>query len=315
MGKIRIGISTCLLGENVRYNGGNALDRFLRDTLGKYVEYVPVCPEVECGFGIPRETFRLMGDPKQPRLVTSNTGVDHTDRIEAWARKRVSELENEDFCGFIFKSNSPSSGMERVKVHDHYGVPRKGGVGIFARIFMEHFPLIPVEEDSRLHDPILRENFIDRIFIFKRYREIMDDKILIRSLVDFHMRNKLLLMAHSPKHLKQMGYLVAHSGELSKSELIRQYEKLLMESMALKPSTAKHTNVLHHVMGYFKKNLSTDEKQELLEVIDEYRRGLIPLIVPVTLMNHYVRKYDESYLKEQTYLNPYPLELQLRNHV
>jgi uncharacterized protein YbgA (DUF1722 family) len=143
----------------------------------------------------------------------------------------------------------------------------------------------------------------------------MDDKILIRSLVDFHMRNKLLLMAHSPKHLKQMGYLVAHSGELSKSELIRQYEKLLMESMALKPSTAKHTNVLHHVIGYFKKNLSADEKQELLEVIDEYRRGLIPLIVPVTLMNHYVRKYDESYLKQQTYLNPYPLELQLRNHV
>jgi len=315
MGKIRIGISTCLLGENVRYNGGHALDRFLRDTLGKYVEYVPVCPEVECGFGIPRETFRLMGDPKQPRLVTSNTGVDHTDRMEAWARKRVSDLENENLCGFIFKSDSPSSGMERVKVYDSKGVPRKVGVGVFARIFMEHFPLTPVEEDGRLNDPILRENFIDRIFILRRYREIMDDKILIRSLVDFHMRNKLLLMAHSPKYLKQMGYLVAHSGELSKHELIGQYEKLLMESMALKPSTAKHTNVLHHVMGYFKKKLSADEKQELLDVIDGYRRGLIPLIVPVTLMNHYVRKYDESYLKEQTYLNPHPLELQLRNHV
>ncbi len=215
MGKIRIGISTCLLGENVRYNGGHALDRFLRDTLGKYVDYVPVCPEVECGFGIPRETFRLMGDPKQPRLVTSLTGVDHTDRMEAWARKRVDELENEDLCGFIFKSDSPSSGMERVKVYDDKGVPRKIGVGVFARIFMEHFPLIPVEEDGRLHDPILRENFIDRIFTYRRYREIMEKKKRIRSLVDFHTRNKLLLMAHSPKHLKQMGYLVAHVRELS----------------------------------------------------------------------------------------------------
>ncbi|MBN2224835.1 MAG: DUF523 and DUF1722 domain-containing protein [Deltaproteobacteria bacterium] len=307
MQQIRIGISTCLLGENVRYNGGHSLDRFLRDTLGKYVKYVPVCPEVECGFGIPREALRLTGDPKKPRLVTSNTGVDHTDRMETWARNRVRELEKENLCGFIFKSDSPSSGMERVKVYDHDGVPRKSGVGVFARIFMEHFPLTPAEEDGRLYDPILREDFIDRIYTYRRYSEIVEDKKLIGSLVDFHARNKLLLMAHSPKHLKQMGYLVAHSAELSKSELIGQYEKLLMGAMALKPSTAKHTNVLHHVMGYFKKNLATDEKQELVEVIDEYRRGFIPLIVPVTLLNHYVRKYDQPYLKEQTYLNPRPL--------
>lgn len=315
MQQIRIGISTCLLGQNVRYNGGHALDRFLRNTLGKYVEYVSVCPEVECGFGIPRETFRLAGDPKQPRLVTSRTGVDHTGRMEAWARKRVNEIESEDLCGFIFKSDSPSSGMERVKVYDQNGVPQKVGVGIFARIFMEHFPLTPVEEDGRLHDPVLRENFIDRIFIYRRYRDIMEEKKLIRSLVAFHAMNKLLLMAHSPKYLKQMGSLVAHPEELSKSELIRQYEKLLMEAMAFKPSTAKHTNVLQHAMGYFKKNLSADEKQELLAVIDEYRKELIPLIVPVTLMNHYVRKYDQPYLKEQSYLNSHPLELQLRNHV
>jgi uncharacterized protein YbbK (DUF523 family) len=174
MKKIRLGISSCLLGENVRYNGGHALDRFLRDTLGKYVEYVPVCPEVECGFGIPRETLRLMGDPEQPRLVTSQTGIDYTDRMEAWARTRVGELENENLCGFIFKSDSPSSGMERVKIYNDEGVPRKIGVGVFARIFKEHFPLIPVEEDGRLHDPILRENFIDRIFTYRRYREIIE---------------------------------------------------------------------------------------------------------------------------------------------
>jgi len=315
MGNIPIGISTCLLGENVRYNGGHALDRFLRDTLGKYVHYVPVCPEVECGFGIPRETFRLVGDPKEPRLVTSHTGVDHTDRMEAWARKRVAELENDDLCGFIFKSDSPSSGMERVKVYDDNMVPRKIGVGVFARVFMEHFPLTPVEEDGRLHDPLLRENFIERIFTYRRYRNVMEEKKRIRSLVDFHTRNKLLLMAHSPKHLQQMGYLVAHAKQISKKEFIAQYEKLLMEAMSIKPSMAKHTNVLHHIMGYFKKDLSTDEKRELLQVVDEYRQGIIPLIVPVTLMNHYVRKYDEAYLKEQVYLNPHPLELQLRNHV
>jgi len=318
MRKIRIGISTCLLGENVRYDGGHALDSCLWVTLGRYVEYVPVCPEVECGFGSPRETFHLMGDPKQPRLVTSSTGKDHTDRMEAWASKRIGKLENENLCGFIFKTSSPSCGIEHVKVYGHNGAPRKIGVGIFARIFMEHFPLTPVGDAGRLHAPILRENFIDRIFIYKSYREIVreivNDEKTIGGLVDFHARNKLMLMAHSPKHLKRMGYLVAHPRDLSKNELIRQYETLLMESMALKPSTAKHTNVLHHVMGYFRKNLSSDEKQEILEVIDEYRRGLVPLIIPVTLMNHYVRKYEKSYLKEQTYLNPHPLELQLRNH-
>jgi uncharacterized protein YbgA (DUF1722 family)/uncharacterized protein YbbK (DUF523 family) len=313
--KIRIGISTCLLGENVRYNGGHALDRFLKDTLGKWVEYVPVCPEVECGFGIPRETFRLVGDPANPRLITTRTKIDHTDRMLTWARRRVAELEKEDLCGFIFKSDSPSSGMERVKVYDDKGMPQKKGIGLFARAFMEHFPMTPVEEEGRLHDPVLRENFIERIFTCKRYCDIMEGKKRIGSLVDYHTKNKLLLMAHSPKHLKQMGHLVAHAKERPVRELVDQYENLLMEAMALKPSTAKHTNVLHHMMGYFKRELTADEKRELLEVIDEYRRGLIPLIVPVTLMNHYVRKYNQAYLKAQTYLNPHPMELQLRNHV
>ncbi|HVO66428.1 MAG TPA: DUF523 domain-containing protein [Syntrophales bacterium] len=172
-GKIRIGISTCLLGENVRYDSGHALDSFLRDTLGKYVEYVPVCPEVECGFSIPRESFLLMGDPKQPRLITGSTSEDHTGRMKAWARKRVAELEDEKLAGFIFKSSSPSCGMVSVKVYDHKGVSHKVGVGIFARIFMKHFPLTPVEEDGRLHDPILWENFINRIFVNRSFRETM----------------------------------------------------------------------------------------------------------------------------------------------
>jgi len=291
------------------------LDRFLANTLGKYVEYVPVCPEVECGFGIPRDTFRLVGDPNRPRLVIHKTGADHTERMEAWARQRVGELEKEDLCGFIFKSDSPSSGMERVKVYSDKGIPSKVGVGVFARIFMEHFPLTPGEEEGRLHDPVLRENFIERIFTCVRYCDIMEGTKQARRLMDFHTRNKLLLMAHSPKHLKEMGSLVAHAKEMPARELVERYEKLLMEAMALKPTAAKHENVLMHIMGYFKKDLGADEKQELLEVISHYKRGLIPLIVPVTLLGHYVRKYRQPYLKEQTYLNPHPMELMLRNHV
>jgi uncharacterized protein YbgA (DUF1722 family)/uncharacterized protein YbbK (DUF523 family) len=315
MEKIRLGISSCLLGNNVRWNGGHAMDRFLVNSLGKYVEYVPVCPEVECGFGIPRDTFRLVGDPKRPRLVIHKTGADHTERMEAWARKRVEELEKEELCGYIFKSDSPSSGMERVKVYSDKGIPSKVGVGIFARIFMEHFPLTPVEEEGRLHDPVLRENFIERIFTCMRYCDIMEGTRQVGRLVDFQTKNKLLLMAHSPKHLKEMGSLVAHAKGMPARELVERYESLLMEAMALKPTVAKHENVLMHIMGYFKKDLSADEKQELLGVINDYKRGLIPLIVPVTLLSHYVRKYRQPYLKEQTYLNPHPMELMLRNHV
>jgi len=313
--KIRLGISRCLLGENVRYDGGHALDPFLRDTLGKYVEYVPVCPEAECGLGIPREAMHLQGDQNRPRLVTRRTGVDHTDRMEAWAQRRVAELENEHLCGFIFKSGSPSSGMERVKVYDDKGVARKVGIGIFARTFIDHFPLTPVEEEGRLHDPVLRENFIERIFTCRRYSQEVGGEKRIRDLVDFHTKNKLLLMAHGTKHLKQMGTLVARVKGSPKEDVFPQYERLLAEAMAAKPSAAKHTNVLQHIMGYFKKELSADEKQELLDVIGRYHQGLTPLIVPVTLLNHYVRKYREPYLSGQTYLNPHPLELKLRNHV
>ena len=315
MEKIRLGISACLLGQEVRWNGGHALDRFLAYTLGKHVDYVPVCPEVECGFGIPRDTLRLIGDPERPRLVIMRSGVDQTERMEAWARSRVAQLAKEDLCGFIFKSDSPSSGMERVKVYDDKGVPRKIGVGVFARIFMAHFPLLPAEEDGRLHDPLLRENFIERIFTYKRFCAVKKEKKPIAGLVDFHSRNKLLLMAHSPKRLREMGSLVAQAGNWLPRDPVEEYERILMAVMALKPSKAKHSNVLQHIMGYFKNDLTAPEKQELLELIDHYRSGLVPLIVPVTLLAHYVRKYDQTYLKEQTYLNPHAAELMLRNHV
>lgn len=315
MEKIKLGISTCLLGENVRYDGGHKLDRFITDTLGQYVEYVPVCPEVECGLPIPRESMHLKGDPDSPRLVTTRTKQDMTDRMAQWARNRVSELEKEDLCGFIFKSDSPSSGMERIKVYNEKGMPVKKGVGIFAKIFMDHFPLLPVEEEGRLHDPNLRENFIERIFTLKRWREVLERKESRGNVVDFHTRHKLLILSHSPKYYQIMGKLVAKAKEISLNELFQQYQFLLMETLKLKTTPKKNSNVLMHMMGYFKEQLSSDEKQELLEVIDHYRQEYIPLVVPMTLINHYVRKYDQPYLKEQVYLNPHPLELQLRNHV
>lgn len=312
---IKLGVSSCLLGNNVRYNGGHAHDRFITGTLGIYMQFVPVCPEVECGLGIPRLTMHLKGDVQKPRLVTTKTGEDHTERMVTWARKRLEELTVEDLCGFIFKKNSPSSGMARVKVFDEKGQPVKKGAGIFAGMFMNRFPLIPVEEDGRLNDPGLRENFIERIFALKRWRDTLSAGKARGNLVDFHTCNKMLLRSHSEKHYRLMGKLVAAGKSRSNSALYRDYENLLMKALQLKSTVAKHTNVMLHMLGYFKKDLSSTEKQEMLNIIEDYRREFVPLVVPLTLFSHYVSKYDQGYLKKQTYLNPHPTALKLRNHV
>lgn len=315
MEKIKLGISSCLLGEKVRYDGGHKLDKFLTDTLGKYVDYVPVCPEVDCGLGVPRKSMRLEGTPESQRLIVTATGEDLTEKMVRWAKKRVAELEKEKLCGFIFKSDSPSSGMERVKIYNEKSMPVKNGVGVFAKIFMDSFPLLPVEDEGRLHDPGLRENFIERIFALKRWRETLDNKNFKKSLIDFHTKHKLLILAHSPGHYRLMGKLVAAQKSISRRDIQKQYQELLLEALKVKTTPKKHVNVLLHMMGYFKKQLSSDEKKELLEIINNYRNGNIPLIVPVTLISHYVRKYNDYYLSQQWYLNPHPLELQLRNHV
>jgi uncharacterized protein YbgA (DUF1722 family)/uncharacterized protein YbbK (DUF523 family) len=285
-------------------------------TLGLYLNYFPVCPEVECGMGIPRETLRLVGNPDNPQMITTQTQKDCTLKMQSWAHKRVRELEKERLCGFIFKSKSPSSGMERVKVYDkETGIPTKRGTGLFARAFMDHFPLIPVEEEGRLNDPSLRENFIERIFVYKRWQEQMSGNSTQSNLIDFHTRHKLLLLSHSPSIYRQLGKLVAESKSKGLKPAISSYHALLMNALHRKATVKKHTNVLQHIMGYFKKNLTPDEKTELLEIIEQYHEEQVPLIVPITLLNHYVRKYDQPYLKHQVYLNPHPIELKLRNHI
>lgn len=309
---IRIGISSCLLGANVRYDGGHQRDRFITDTLSRYVEFVPVCPEVEMGLPIPREALRLVGDP--PRLMTAKTGIDLTDRMTGWAARRLARLEGDGLCGFIFKKGSPSSGMARVKLYDRNGVPQNTGIGLFARLFMQHFPLLPVEEDGRLNDPQLREHFIERIFVMRRWRDLLAGGMRPGALVEFHTRHKYLLLAHSPEGYRRAGRLVARARELPVATLFADYQQLLMQALNQPATVRKHANVLQHMLGYFKKQLAADEKLELLEVIDAYRHGLVPLIVPMTLVGHYVRKYRQPYLAQQVYLNPHPLELKLRNH-
>jgi uncharacterized protein YbgA (DUF1722 family)/uncharacterized protein YbbK (DUF523 family) len=313
--KIHLGISQCLLGEPVRYDGGHKLDRFLTETLGQYVEYVPVCPEVECGMPVPREAMHLVGEVDSPRLITLKTGIDKTDQMTVWAKKRVVELEKERLMGFIFKSDSPSSGMERVKIYKEKGMAVRKGVGLFARQFMEHFPLLPVEEEGRLHDPALRENFIERVFALARWRELIERKENLGTLVEFHTKHKLLVLSHSTKHYQEMGRLVAGAKSHPIKTVFDEYQKQLMEALKLRATPKKHANVLIHMVGYFKNQISSDEKTELLEIIEQYRQELVPLIVPITLLNHYVRKYNQPYLKGQYYLHPHPIEMRLRNHV
>ncbi len=312
--RIRLGVSSCLLGNRVRYDGGHQHDRFLSDTLGQYVDYVPVCPEVECGLSIPREALRLVGDPADPRLVTSRSRKDYTEQMKRWALIRLRELELEELDGFVFKRKSPSSGMARVKVYSETGMPNNNGIGVFAKSFMDHFPHLPVEEDGRLHDPVLRENFIQRIFVHKRWRALVATSKKRGGLVDFHTTHKLLLLSHNEKDYREMGRLVAKAKDLSLEELFSRYEELLMGALKKKSTIKKHINVLNHIFGYFKNDLSSLEKQEVLEILDQYHQGMIPLIVPLTLMKFFAKKFKQDYLANQHYLDPHPLQLKLLNH-
>lgn len=300
---IKLGVSSCLLGEQVRYDGGHKHDRYITDVLGRYFSFVPVCPEVGCGLPIPRESMRLEGDPAAPRLMTNKTRIDLTDQMLDYCNQKVEELATEDLCGYVFKKDSPSSGLFRVKVYNN-GMATKNGNGLFAAAMVQCFPLLPMEEEGRLHDPQLRENFIERVFSCRRWKDFLAEGPTLGQLVRFHTNHKLLMMAHSPEVYRSMGALVAHGKDLPLSELLQRYEELFMKGLSFHATVKKNTNVLQHLMGYFKRELTADEKQELLEVISQYHDQLTPLIVPITLIRHYVRKYDQQYLKEQVYLAP-----------
>jgi len=312
---IRIGISACLLGEKVRYDGGHKRDAYLVETFGRYVEWVPVCPEVEMGLSVPRETLRLVRIQGDIRLIMPKTGADHTEAMCAYASRRIAEPAEEDLCGYILKKGSPSCGMERVRVFDARGVPAKSGRGLFAAALLEHFPLLPVEEEGRLSDPRRRENFVERVFAYRRLRTFFAGRWKVGELVAFQTAHKLLLMAHSPKAYETLGRLVARAKAVPRAELRERYEAGFMRALGEMATTKRHVNVLLHIVGHFRGQLDDDSRRELLALIEEYRRGLVPLIVPITLIRHYVRRFDVTYLRGQIYLEPHPKELMLRNHV
>jgi len=312
---IRIGISACLLGERVRYDGGHKRDAYLVQTFGRYVEWVPVCPEVEMGLGTPRETLRLVRTGGDTRLIMPKTGADHTEAMRAYASRRIAELAKEDLCGYILKKDSPSCGMERVRAFDVHGVPAKSGRGLFAEALLQHFPHLPIEEEGRLSDPRRRENFGERVFAYRRLRTLFAGRWKVGELVAFHTAHKLLLMAHSPKAYESLGRLVAGAKAVPRAELRERYEAEFMRALGEIATTKRQVNVLLHILGYFRTHLDDDSRRELLSVIEDYRRGVVPLIVPITLIRHYVRRFNVAYLRGQIYLEPHPKELMLRNHV
>jgi uncharacterized protein YbgA (DUF1722 family)/uncharacterized protein YbbK (DUF523 family) len=318
--RLKIGISACLLGQEVRFDGGHKRDPFLTDTLGSQVEWVPVCPEVEMGLGTPREAMRLVrtGDGMVPlRMVTTRTGIDHTEGMNRWAARRLEELARDeaDLCGYVLKKDSPSCGMERVKTYGDAGMPERNGRGLYAAALMRRFPTLPVEEEGRLNDPRLRENFIERVFAYRRLKDLFEPGWSLGALVKFHTAHKMALLAHSTTRYDDLGRLVARGSERSERELRHEYETAFMSALQIVATPRRHSNVLTHMAGHLKKRLDAESKRELLQSIDEYRQGLVPLVVPLTLVRHYVRLHRVEYLSGQTYLEPHPRELMLRNHV
>jgi uncharacterized protein YbgA (DUF1722 family)/uncharacterized protein YbbK (DUF523 family) len=312
----RIGISACLLGDQVRFDGGHKRDPFLTEVLSPHVHWVRVCPEVEVGMGTPRETLRLLRTADAGvRMVTRRTGIDHTDAMAAWSGQRVSQLAREDLSGYVLKKDSPSCGMERVKVFGESGMAERNGRGIFAAALLQRFPHLPVEEEGRLSDPRLRENFIERVFAYQRLRRFFAGRWSIGGLVQLHTAHKMSLLSHSTTRYRELGRLVAAAATVPRAALRAEYESRFMAAMGLIATTQRHTNVLMHMAGHLKKLLDGPSRQELATCIDEYRRGLIPLVVPLTLLRHHVRAHQVAYLLGQTYLEPHPRELMLRNRV
>lgn len=312
---IRIGISSCLLGEKVRFDGGHKRDSFLVDTFGRFVEWVPVCPEVELGLGTPREALRLVRKGDAIRMVNTRSGRDISDEMRAWARRRADALAGENLAGYVLKKDSPSCGMERVKVYAESGMAGKDGRGLFAEALMARLPRLPVEEEGRLSDPRLRDNFVERVFAYVRLRALFEARWTVGDLVRFHTAHKMALLAHSTEIYNEMGRLVARAASMARAEVAARYRDQFMDALTVMATARRQTNVLTHMLGHFKTILGDDERAELLASIEDYRQGLIPLIVPLTLLKHHVRLHKVQYLAGQVYLDPHPKELMLRNHV
>lgn len=311
---VRVGISACLLGDQVRYDGGHKKNAFAVNKLDPLVEFVRVCPELELGLGVPREPIRLVEQENDVRLVTSKTSEDLTDRMKVYAEERIDRLEKMGLDGFILKKDSPSCGMERVKIHMDNGHNQKVGRGLFAQVLMRRMPLLPVEEEGRLCDPVLRENFMQRVFAYRRLREVFSDSWRVKEVIQFHEQEKLLLLSHDPEGCRSLGRIVAQIRQLTREEVKEQYQRQFMETLSVKVTPRRHCNVLQRMVGFFSDSLSSEQRQEMLGVIEDFRHQLVPLVVPLTLLQHYVSRFKVAYLGRQSYLAPVPKQLMCRNY-
>lgn len=313
--KIPVGISSCLLGEQVRFDGGHKHLRLCTESLSRYFAFVPVCPEVEMGLGIPRKPIHLEGDISQPRVVeTGGDGKDLTEDLQAFSKQRVRELPA--VAGYILMKKSPSCGLYRVKVHQQAGHPAEyKGRGLFAQALTDAYPQLPVEESGRLSDPTLRENFMTRVFAYADWQQVVQKGLTHQRLIDFHARYKYCLMAHSPAKYNELGRMLADTGLYDVEDIGERYFVALMDVLGTLASRKTHTNVLMHLQGYLKKKISHREKQELAGIIEQYRTAQIPLVVPVTLLRHHFNNHPDPYINQQAYLKPYPDDLSLRNAI
>jgi len=312
--RIRLGISSCLLGQEVRYDGGHKHNGYITESLGQFFEFVPFCPEVAIGLGVPRPPIRLVKgvDGTRARGIKNPT-LDVTDRLAEYAAKVAPKLRG--VSGYILKKGSPSCGMERVKVYGRQGVSVSAGAGIYAGALMELLPELPFEEEGRLMDPVLRENFIERVFVYHRWQQLAGQRLTARRLVEFHTRHKFIVLAHDEKRYRELGRLVATADRRGIAAIGQDYITLLMQALRKPATRTRHSNVLQHLFGFFKDNLDAGDKRELLALIDSYRRGHVPLVVPITLIRHYLRRFPEPYVSAQYYLAPHPDELMLRNQI
>ncbi|HDP88793.1 MAG TPA: DUF1722 domain-containing protein [Thioalkalivibrio sp.] len=310
--RIRVGISSCLLGEEVRFDGGHKRDAYVVGTLSEYFDFVPVCPEEAIGLGTPREPIRLVQKADGVHVVGVKTVTrDVTEALRAYGEKMAGRMT--DISGYILKRASPSCGMERVKVYTEAGMPVTTASGKYAEAFMQAQPLLPVEEEGRLGDPVLRENFIVRVFVYHRWQTLVTHGLTAQALIDFHTDHKYLLMAHDQNAYREMGRLVAQAGNRPLDELANDYVTALMTALRTRATRRQHVNVLQHLFGYVSKHVDAADRAEMIEIIDHYRDGLVPLIVPITLLKHHFRRHPDPYIERQVYLSPHPKELMLRN--
>ncbi|MAD43266.1 MAG: hypothetical protein CL623_12875 [Arcobacter sp.] len=313
---MKLGISSCLLGTNCRYDGGHSRDRFITDMLGDYFEFVPYCPE-RMIFTTPREAIRLVRAEDDIRVKTSAGNVDVTDKLVDISKELANQIQEDELCGFILKSKSPTCGLERVKVYPSgkNQMSEKNGVGVFAKQIKDKYPLLPIEEEGRLGDAWLKENFLMQIFSYKDIFEFLKTNPAAKDLVEFHTSYKYMIYAKSHQSYKELGQIVANHEKRDIKIVIEDYKHAFLKAISLKGSISNTYNVLLHLYGYFKKDISKDEKTEILDTLEEFKSGLIPLIAVVKILNLYIKRFDIEYLKTQKFLNPYPKELALRSKV